>query len=332
MIVMMVLFDLQEKLERVSIGRLDSMHYLQPIAPPSQHLPKLTVEEHDEVKFISVSGRTKNEQGISLSLGDIPELRQGDRITITGRVARGAPSTSWSLALFSSVGESNQLVQHLSPKSLFTLTHVLEEIELEAIFTLRTVQWGDAIPAMDIFVDSILITRAREMVTFLKDEREVVYSLQTDDYIQWTNIGVGNNFESSRFLQRSGRPTLTLFRTGLVHGIHVTNRNKDFDGVDILLERLGLMKGNEYHVQVTGRVDGDAPNYAQIMFQSVPHFSIRDNQPIYSNEPFVLNHTLRRSALEKWVMLRITTNLPGAKVSFFIDSIDIRRVESIYEF
>ena len=329
---MMVLFDLQEKLERATIGRLEGMQYLQPVALPSQHLPKLSIEEHDEVKFISISGRTKNEQGISLSLGDIPDLRQGDRITITGRVARGAPSTSWSLAMFSSIGESNQLTQHISPKSLFTLTHVLEEMELEATFTLHTMQWGESTPSMDIFVDSILITRAREILTFLKDDRDVVYSLSSDDYIQWVGMGEGNTFETSRFLQRSGRPTLTIFRNGTSNAIHVTNRSKDFDGLDIRLERLGLVKGNEYHVKVTGRIDGEAPEYAQIMFQSVPHFSIRDNKPLTSNQSFELNHILRRSALEKWVMLRVTTNLPGAKVSFYIDSIDIRRVESIYEF
>jgi hypothetical protein len=329
---MMVLFDLQEKLENVPVGRLEGMQYLQPIASPLQHLPKLSVEEHEEVKFISVSGRTKNEQGISISLGSIPDLRPGDRITITGRVARGAPNTSWSLALFSSIGEANQLTQHISPKSLYTLTHVLEDMELESRFTLRTMQWGESNPTMDILVDSILITRAKEVSTFVEDRRDIVYSLSTDDYIQWVGMGEGNVFESSRFLQRSGRPTLTIFRNGASNAIHIINRSKDYDGLDILLERMNFIKGNEYQIQVTGRIDGEVPEYAQIMFQSVPYFSIRDNQPITSNQSFTLNCVLRRSALEKWVMLRITTNLPGAKVSLYIDSIEIRKVASVYEF
>jgi len=324
---MVILFDLQEELEHISIGAFDKLEYIFSEGTPT---PALAVEEYDEVKFISITERRNNEAGISIKLPAISSsLHVGDRITITGRVGRGARRTNWGVALCANLpntSEAIQLVQQIAPSELFSLTHILEETEVNATLTLRTMQWSESYSLMDVFVDSILITRSKESDTFKEDPRDIVYSLENDDYIQWVGMGEGHTFETSQYVQRSGRPTLTVFRHKNTNAIHVGNRSRDFDGLDIRLERLDLVKGNEYHVQVKGVIDGFAPEGTQIMLQGIPHFSWRDNQVVTSNQPFKLNHILRRSALEKWIMLRITTNFYGANVPFIIHSIEIRKV------
>jgi hypothetical protein len=108
--------------------------------------------------------------------------------------------------------------------------------------------------------------------------------------------------------------------------IYVSEREKDWDSLDINMESLGFLAGNEYVVKVTGRIDGYAPEGTIILIQGIPGYSWRNNMAVESDQDFVLTHILSNAELDQWENIRITTNAAGATVPFYIYEIEIKRV------
>jgi hypothetical protein len=127
-------------------------------------------------------------------------------------------------------------------------------------------------------------------------------------------------------LVQSGSPDIRIFKRGETNAIHVGARAKDWDGIDINMQRLGLLPGNKYEVVVTGCIDGKSVHDCIITLQGIPGYSWRNNQYVGDNEVFTLRHTLTQAEVGQWTVIRITTNAAGATVPFYIYSIEIKRL------
>lgn len=331
---MQVLFDLQTEIEKIEAGDFGGSDFLM---PDGDELPDLAVYIVDEVKTIHVKNRTDQTTGLGIFLSAIPNLRVGDRITVTGRVPRETPAGSWGVALVKEesdtrMAEECQLAQCTSPKSLFSLSHILCGEDLDSKLIVQTTRWGAINPIMDIFIDSILIFRDGKYDTVEEDPRHIVYSFDTDDNLQpgglvsEVDIVTGAEHAVTYFLAKSGNPDINIFLHENSKAIYVGARGKDWDGVDINMCRLQLAAGNKYHVAVTGKIDGYAPEGTIITLQGMPGYSWRNNKDMMSNMEFSLEHTFTHAEVAQWTALRITTNSAGATVPFYIYSIEIKRL------
>lgn len=319
---MLILFDSQEMLENAKLGEFNGSGFISVIRAPHT---MAKVELVEDVKTLLLTERADRSSGIYMHLREIPNLQEGDRLTITGRVGDGViVGSSWSIALLASGGV--QLSHSIAPDSVFALSHLLEASELDKTFLMHTIGWGVQAPLMDFYIDSILITRRDIAEDEGADTRTTVYSLVDDPNLQWMNADGSSSFENTLYVLRSGEPSLSVFKRGNSNAIFVTNRAKDFDGIDINLARLDLRVGNQYKVTVSGRVDGDVPEGSEITMQGIPGYNWRSNMKIHKDMEFTLVHTLTQSEVERLKALRITTNAQGASVSFFIYSIDVVRL------
>jgi hypothetical protein len=284
-----------------------------------------SVQMIEDVKTLHVNEREARESGIYIHLDEIADLQAGDTITITGRVGEGAPSgANWSIVL--QIPGGRQIAQHIAPSPIFSLSHILEEDEIGKTLIVYTLGWGVVQPLMDFYVDGLLVTRRSITAENDIDTRTQVYSMTDDPGVQWMNAGEGNVFGNTAMILRSGAPTIRIFKRGNTNAIHVGVRVNDFDGIDINLARMNLRLGNKYKITVTGRIDSEPPEGATIMLQSVPGYAWIYTLPIKKDMEFTLSHTLAQTEIEKWTAIRITTNTPGASVSFYVYSIDIERV------
>jgi len=323
---MIVLFDMQERvydLKQVA----DAGFFVSAGGSP----PVLTFERVEDVKTIRISARSHNESGLGVDLSVIPGLKAGDRITVTGRLDDEYLNGQWGIALLVCASltfhsESLQLAQQIAPKKLFSLSFVLDEINLTQVIILQSTKWGAFDPLMDIILDTVLITRKEETPLDVIDPRSLVYSLESDQSIHWTNDPV--SFVASEFLVRSGTPTLDLVTQSGARVLHVNGRYNDWDGVDINLDILKLLPGNSYEITVTGSVDGEVPEVsgAAVMVQGMPGYSWRGVQPMNSNAGFTIKYSLLPAEVAQWKTIRVTTNQEGAGVPFFIYSIKIKKV------
>jgi hypothetical protein len=271
----------------------------------------VTVEDIDGVKTILVANRADRESGICLHLGKIPELIAGDRLTITGRVEDGTPHNSnWSIALLSIY--DGYLTQHISPRSVFSLSYVLTGNELEHTFFLQTIGWGAALPTMSFYIDSILITRMDSIDTE-GDTRGIVYSLAD---------GEGS------IVTKCGNATIRFITHENKNALHITKRESEFDGIDINLLNLKLHKKCLYKIIVRGKIDGNAPLDSAVMLQGIPSQAWRCITIVNDNDDFTLEYTLRNIDIELWTSVRVITNTQGRGMSFFIYDIEVINIAS----
>ena len=324
---MLLLFDLQKQLE-------NPIDYIQPCGSQP---PSITVEASDGVKFIHVTNRTDAIAGVEIKLdalfamahGAAHSIQQDDRITITGRIGKGAPRNDWGIALTSNVdNEETQLTQHVSPEDLYSLSYKFYGTETIQSLFVTTTKWRSAEPLMDFTIDSIRITRMQNDYVSQLDIRNMVYSLAHDREAH--HLAATNEFllDRTSFLCRSGEGRILMLKEDENVEIHVLDRTLDYDGIDILLTPLKLLKGNEYSIRVTGIVDESADHIdptARIMLQGLPGFLWRSTQPMGTDEPFVLSHSISKSAIDEWEAIRITTNKAGANIPFHINTIEIMR-------
>ncbi|MDR0273376.1 MAG: hypothetical protein LBI27_08690 [Clostridiales bacterium] len=327
---MQILFDLQQQLE--DLQEIDNENYIVPIG---DFPPRLSIRIVDDVKTILISERVDQVAGLGIPLDVFPKLREGDRVTVTGRVPRESPAGSWGVALCSEESKTRkaeecQLAQTASPKSLFSLSYILNRDDLKCLLMVQTTRWGAINPIMDLNIDNILILRERENLCIVEDIRDILYSFDKDKNLQpggaiAEDELVHSEIEYSHYLAKSGNPDVKIFLNNGEKAIYVSERNKDWDGIDINLEILDLYAGNKYHVNVMGRIDGFAPEDAIVTLQGIPGYSWRNNQTIESNQVFTLSHTLSHAEIE-WTTLRITTNAAGATVPFYIYGIEIKMV------
>jgi endo-1,4-beta-xylanase len=127
-------------------------------------------------------------------------------------------------------------------------------------------------------------------------------------------------------LLKSGTPIIKIFDLADSKAIYVSERVKDWDGVDINMRRLKLLAGNKYQVTVTGCIDGLTPDETLITLQGIPGYSWRDMKYVGDSQAFTLRHILSQSEVDQWDLVRITTNATGATVPFYIYSIEIKRL------
>ncbi|MCL1995948.1 MAG: hypothetical protein FWG63_07075 [Defluviitaleaceae bacterium] len=326
---MLVLFDLQDSLERIDVGTPLRNGFL---VANEKSAPILTVTEHDDVKFILVSDRNTITKGAMLQLFHLPSIQSGDRLVITGRISKKAPHDGWGISLFSIIDptihpvniESNvlQLSQQVAPQGIYTLVHQFDTTENYELLSIETTQWQNYIPTMDFSIDSILVTRITDSMKFIKDKRSTVYSLETDEEIR--SLIAGADIDTNlTYLQRSGTSLVQIVKSDDKTTIHIKLRSKDYDGIDIRLEEMGLIRGNNYNVKVFGYVDGRADKDSQITLQGLPGFHWRGTQPLFSNTPFVLSYTLMKSHVGRWTDLRIATNAAGATAPLVINALEV---------
>jgi len=281
---------------------------------------KLTVLEEDGTKCILVSEREEG-TGLAVNLAAIPDLRVGDKITVTGRVGAGAPFKSWAVSILRiGINEASLvLVQHSTPAydELFHLSHILSAEDIKQLVHIRTSQWLGETANVDIYVDSILISRNIDSTQFQIDSRTEVYNL-ANDQINSTKVG-----DITDYIVSAGEPAFNVTEQDGQKHIHITSRVNDWDGIDIQLALMNLVPGNKYTVKVKGRSDGVAQPGADIILQTVPGFIWRKFALMQENRNFELVHTFSPAEVQTTEVVRIATNGQGATVPFTIFGIEI---------
>jgi hypothetical protein len=313
-----LLFDLQEMIREIPPGEFSNpLMY----ANSSQNTKTiLSVAEQNGEKTVCVSNRADSSDGLLLNIAEITDIQAGDRITVTGRIGEGAPKNNWGMVLHRTGENFAHLVQQRAPSTdeLFYLTYLLDEIDLNVEFQVRTSHWGTETAHMDFFVDDILITRCVKGTAADIDPRNTVYSLSEDEFFK-QNLKPG---EMTTYLQTSGEPEYVLDNHS--KSIHIKRRVNDWDGLDILLSPMKLLPGNNYSLQVTGRITGEVPQNTELMFQILPGYVWRSNKKMTANQDFVLFHLLSKTEITNAEVIRITTNTEGAKMPFLITGIDLK--------
>ncbi|MCL1986857.1 MAG: hypothetical protein FWG64_02670 [Firmicutes bacterium] len=326
----MIVFDLHNDLEPLTEGKFDGTKYLKPLCKHSLYLELL--DDHG-LKTVKASQRESREDGMLIDLPKIAkdfDLRPNDRITVTGRISSVAPKDDWGMELMRGSSEWwGQLAQQITPVGIYSMSYLLEDIDLEHDMWVCTNHWGEEEPTMDFTIDSILVFRPP--VKKEEESRKVLYSLLLDDFIQGHDdntiipLAEGNKDDSPEepLLRKSGNPIVVARKSELGIAIYVEKRKNDWDGMDIRLEPLELKKGNKYYVEVTGKVFGEAGEGAAMTLQGVPTYTWADMLEVGDDSDFVLTHVLTQSNLETWTAWRITTNNAGIKLGFMVDSIEI---------
>ncbi|MCL2386073.1 MAG: hypothetical protein FWC89_00845 [Defluviitaleaceae bacterium] len=331
---MQILFDLQEEFESYKLGNFSGTAHIVPVGDSP---PTLSVELVDDVKTIRVQNREDRIAGLGVPLSALPQLKVGDRIVVTGRVPKDVPAGSWGVALVTEEtdtrkSEECQLAQFTSPKALFALSHILGKSDLNSLLMVQTTRWGAINPTMDFSIDNILFFRDGKYGSVIEDPRTMVYSFANDEKIKLGGWLPGGDARDSRSVEnrveltQSGDPDIKIFKRGDTKALHIGHRVKDWDGVDINTPSLNLVQGNKYEVVVTGCIDGDVPDGTIITLQGIPGYSWRNNQFVYKDQFFTLRHTLSQADVDQWKIIRITTNSNGSTVSFYIYSIEIKRL------
>jgi hypothetical protein len=205
----------------------------------------------------------------------------------------------------------------------FSVSYILDAADLEQKLIIRSSSWGEYNAHMDFFVDSILITRSPESANITIDTRHVLYSLAGDESVQKLPADAPIYFEGGAYLRSAGEPNFRMKEFEGKKCLHIYNRTNDWDGIDIRMGELKLLRGNHYTIKVRGRVDGNAPENTQIMLQLVPGYVWRSNQPVTDNQEFELHHTLSAMEVINGETIRITTNGNGAVMAFYIYDIEI---------
>ena len=326
----MVMFDLRKDLEPLNEGEFTGTDYLKPLRKEAVYLELLN---DNGLKTIKASRRESREDGLIINLPQITkdfDLRPNDRITVTGRISSIAPKDDWGMELMR--GSSDwwgQLAQQITPVGIYSMSYLLEDIDLEHEMWVCSNHWGNEEPTMDFTVDSILVFRPPSKIE--DDSRKVLYSMMSDKFIQAQAentiipLAEGNRDDSPEepLLRKSGNPVIIARKCELGTAIYVEKRKNDWDGVDIRLDPLGLKKGNKYYVEVTGKVFGESAPGAAMTLQGVPTYTWADMVEVGDDSDFVLTHVLTQSNLEAWTAWRVTTNNAGIKLGFMIDSIEV---------
>ena len=326
---MQVIFDLQDEIDCLDLKT--SRH----IVPTGANKPRLSISEIDGIKIIRVRGRLDPSDGIGITLQSL-QVKTGDRVVITGHVGRDVPMGSWGIALSteetcSRSGEECQLAQSTSPKSLFSLSYVICEEDLDTTISVQTTRWGAINPIMDFYIDGILIMRDKQVTKVKEDPRGLVYSLEQDDKVvvggEIASEGQDSYEHVSNYLALSGEPDVKIFlHNDITKALYISRRKRDYDGIDIRLNRMSLLPGNSYRITVNGSIDGHAPEGTIVTLQGLPGYSWRNNQLVSNNDSFTLCYSLSQADLQQWNTIRITTNTIGATVSFYVYSVEIKRL------
>ena len=318
--IILLLYDLQNEIKNYAVGKLPESVFLEP--NPNQNA-LIDIAEQDDAKTIHVSNRTAKADGITVNMGAIPNLRPGDRLTISGRIGDNAPTAKWGVLIHRGGGNYCLLEQHQNPlpSELFHITYLLDEVDLHFPIRLHTDHWGNEESHMDLYVDDILITRNAKGSGVIADIRDIVYSLATDTQ---TRESSPPSVTISSFLRISGNPEYIIVEEGDKKSIFFRKRVHDWDGLDINVGMMSLKSGNSYTITIKGRPEGEVPPESQLMMQVLPGYVWRDNKNVYEEQEFTLEHTLSNAEILNAESIRIASTPAGGKMSFVITDICIR--------
>lgn len=318
---MLVLYDLQESLKTINAGPLKDAPYLSAMRDECSS----DVINVQDVKTIHCAGRVDMKPGIIINTRAMEQLRPGDKITVTGRVGSGAPTSDWAIAIDRRRHETafnvfSVLAQCISPlhSELFSVTYLLEPEDLKCPIMIRTNLWGNTTGYMDYFIDNVLITRSSDSVDIEPETRGVIYSLDTDDGL----ISLKPN-DVQKFIRASGQPKYTLSKKDGKKSILVERRMNHWDGIDLLFADMGIKQGNIYTIKVRGKIEEPAPPNSRIMLQIIPGFIWQSEVFLTDDREFTLEHTFPAMQLQTLEAVRITTDTAGAEVSFTIYDMEV---------
>ena len=319
MIVILILFDLQNALLDVELGAFYGTEFLMPCNKTS----RLTIAKIEDVRTIFISNRVTDSDGLAIYTTAFEKCAPGDRVTITGRISENTPIGGWCFELHRCRADgSGRAVQQFFPRRnrMYSLSYVLDKKDTERHMRVVSNPRILGIKPADFYIDDILITRnLRDNI----DTRSVVYTMENDQFLKELNGG-----GYTEYLFASGDPLYTITerdKNNENSSIGVSRRVNDWDGIDIRVHLMNLLRGNKYSVRVSGRVDGKAPMNAEMVLQLLPSYSWCKTQRVSSYQYFTLEHTFSPDELEMLESVRITTNSAGARMSFFIHEIKIRR-------
>jgi len=110
--------------------------------------------------------------------------------------------------------------------------------------------------------------------------------------------------------------------------IYVSGRSQNWHGVDLPYSAIGLEKGKEYIVKVTGYVDGDVviPEGSQAWIQTVDNYAYTTGSNLVAGQPFVIQGNITVDDGDR--AIRILTNEVAANIPFYIGDIVITAVQS----
>ena len=317
---MAILFDLQNHLEKAKPDTEFKSDILQPYG---DFPPTLQVLEESGVKCISVLGRERKTSGILLKLSDLPNINLGYRILITGRIDKTAPKEGWGITLAGNLDDATgQLDQVLKPNGIYRLSYLFTEEDYKSELYLYINSWKNYLPTMNFTIDNVLIGSFASSKKDIKDGRVLVYSMEEQSEIQNSEIG-SILPEDLGDLRRSGLPTLFVDEYNGSRVLRIDNRERDYDGIDIMIENLDLLPDDEYILKVTGRLEGEAPEGTQITFQKIPGFNWRSTKLVQANEEFEIIYKINKLNISKLTQIRLTTNPLGARAVIFVHSIEI---------
>jgi AraC-like DNA-binding protein len=313
-----VLYDLREELKNAAPGDFAGQ-YLIPGATGGKHLPALSVSEAGGTKSVFVSKRSSTDSIPLLQIPAMSNLQPGDKITVTGKICETATS-DWAVILRKYGGDYTVLAQQTFPgvNKLYSVTYALDRADMEYPVQIRINPWGREDVPPNFFVDSILITREQSATSIEVDERQIVYSLATDENV--THLRPGDITE---FIRPSGTPLFTVKKRPGKKQIRVSRRTNDWDGIDVYLPGMNLKPGNLYTISAKLRIEGESPPKAAMMFQVLPGFIWRSVVAVEDDSTFVLSHTFSLMELQTSEAVRITSNPEGTNMDFTISEIEV---------
>ena len=299
------------------------------------------VVAYQEGKSIHVASRTDNWNGVDIRLQALDLIAGLEyTFTVTGHIAVDPPDGSQLVSLnpnafgqfggYSGIAPSVPMTNGnftIEYKITFTPSDIAA-IGDNSYFRTQSNDTGKAVP---FFVDNIVITQGPV---------PVVYDMQEDPGI--ADVDAGTEFTWTNYLQNSGGTRTIVENNDGSRSIQISNREGDWNGVDIKLSALGLTSDKEYTFTITGHLDSsvtvpDPNTYAIVLstpnaFGSYNQYQWLTNQPLTNNsvtlqyKAALTNSDIASIGNDSY--FRIQTNGDAANVPFFVDSILITALPS----
>jgi len=162
-------------------------------------------------------------------------------------------------------------------------------------------------------------------IKFDTQDWQTVYSLATDAFIQSMEHGATWKGIPRRTIGSTGDPDYTFREVEGRNGIHITNRANDWDGIFILLDKLGIQPNHYCTIEVRGRVTDKTSTLpgGRIEMTALPGYDSMAHHVVNAGEAFTLAHTFPVMRDRALPTLRITSNHLAREVPFMIEHIEI---------
>ena len=153
---MEILFYLQEYLSDKPAGPLlnDGI-----FSPCGNILPKLVVEQVEDIKVLRVANRAQGDAGIEIDLAAACEINKGDRVVAVGRIKLAHTLHSLGVVLFDAKDQENELARHQHYSNLFAFSYLHDSSSSVCISTANCEQ---ASASLDFYLDGLLVIRNNE--------------------------------------------------------------------------------------------------------------------------------------------------------------------------